>query len=94
MKTSPPPINTPPAPIPPEPEPLVDTIKKEEPGPKTIGPLEVTPPKQEYEWEETGKMTDGSPDPKVEQAYEDVKHGLKDTGRGPPSGRTYEKLKK
>ncbi len=94
MKTSPPSIDTPPDLNPPPPEPLVETIKKEAPGPKTIGPLQVTKPKQEYEWEETGEITDGQPDPKVEQAYEDVKRGLQDTGRGPPSERAYEKLKK
>lgn len=77
------------------PEPSVDTTKREAPGPNTHGPVTEPPdttdpsdpskapkseaPKLPHERDQSVDMTHGQPDANVEQAYKDVKRGLKDT---------------
>ena len=63
------------------PEPSVDTTKREAPGPATKGPmkLDAQSPKMPHERDQSVDMTHGEPDAQVEQAYKDVKRGLKDT---------------
>lgn len=79
---------------PPASDPLEQTSTKQAPGPKTIRPLKATVPHTAYEWEEESSMTDGNPDPQVQQASQDLECGLQDTGWGPPSERAYQKQKK
>ncbi|MBX7230070.1 MAG: hypothetical protein K1X48_10755 [Burkholderiaceae bacterium] len=79
---------------PPASDPLEQTSTKQAPGPKTIRPLKAAVPHTAYEWEEESSMTDGNPDPQVQQASQDLECGLQDTGRGPPSERAYQKQKK
>ena len=66
------------------PEPSVDTTKREAPGPSTKGPLKLDAqaPKMPHERDESVDMTHGEPDAQMEQAYRDVKRGLKDTDAG------------
>ena len=63
------------------PEPSVDTTQREAPGPATKGPLKLDAqaPKLPHERDESVDMTHGEPDAQMEQAYRDVKRGLKDT---------------
>ena len=46
-----------------------------------------------HERDQATEMTGGVPSPEVEQAYKDVKRGLQDTDKGPPSDRAYQKQK-
>ena len=46
-----------------------------------------------HEADESTHSTAAKPDPKVKQAYADVKRGLVDTDKGPVMGRTYERVK-
>ena len=52
-----------------------------------------TAPKLPHERDESVGTTGGVPSAAVQQAYEDVKRGLKDTSRGTAANRAYEKLK-
>ena len=63
------------------PEPSVDTTKREAPGPATKGTLKLDAqaPKMAHERDQSVDMTHGEPDAQVQQAYKDVKRGLKDT---------------
>ena len=66
------------------PEPSVDTTKREAPGPATQGPLKLDAkaPKMPHERDQSVDMTHGEPDAQMQQAYKDVKRGLKDTDEG------------
>ena len=50
-------------------------------------------PKLPHEADESTNSTAKQPDPKVKQAYADVKRGLVDTDKGPVMGHTYERLR-
>ena len=54
----------------------------------------ATTPKLPHERDESVGMTDGNPSKTVQQAYRDVTQGQQDTGLGPVTQRTYQKLKK
>jgi hypothetical protein len=47
-----------------------------------------------HERDQSVGMTDGAPDPQVEQASKDLGRGLKDTGKQPPMDAAYDKLKR
>lgn len=47
-----------------------------------------------HERDQSVGMTDGAPDPQVEQASKDLGRGLKDTGKGPAMDAAYDKLKR
>jgi len=47
-----------------------------------------------HERDQTVDMTDGKPDPQVQQAERDLRRGLQDTGKSRPMNATYEKLKR
>ncbi len=46
-----------------------------------------------HERDQATSMTGGIRSPDVEQAYKDVTRGLKDTDKGPPMDRAYQKQK-
>ncbi|RYF28114.1 MAG: hypothetical protein EOO33_02010 [Comamonadaceae bacterium] len=50
-------------------------------------------PLMPHERDQSVGMTDDHPDANVQQAYRDVKRGLQDTDRGPPSDQAYKKQK-
>ena len=50
-------------------------------------------PKLPHERDESVGMTGGVPSEAMQQAYLDVKRGLRDTSRGTAANRAYEKLK-
>ena len=52
-----------------------------------------TAPKLPHEQDESVGSTGGVPSAAMQQAYKDVKRGLRDTSRGTAANRTYEKLK-
>lgn len=89
---------TPPTTTPPTREPVVDTTRRQAPGPATHGHLKAPDsegvPKLPHERDESVDMTHGKPDAQIEQAYRDVQRGLQDTDRGPPADKAYQKQKR
>ena len=58
-----------------------------------IGVPRKPEPKLPHERDESVSTTGAIPSEPMQQAYRDIKHGLKDTDRGAEAGRTYKKLK-
>lgn len=69
------------------------TRKPQDPG---SGPEDLSAPEARlpHERDQATSMTDGARHPEIEQAYEDVKRGLKDTDRGEPAHDAYQKQKR
>lgn len=83
------------APVPARTERRVDTTSQPQPQEPGSGPEDLSAPEGRlpHERDEATSMTGGARSPVVEQAYDDLQRGLKDTDRGTPAHEAYQKQK-
>lgn len=62
------------------------------PGPEA-NPAPVDEPRLPHERDQSVDMTDDQPDPRMRQAHDDLRRGLRDTDRGPVADRAYQQQK-